>query len=384
MSLCYVLVWLLCTHVDHTVFTKTFVSGEWSCWTDFSECSVTCGEGVRKRTRNCVLQGMLADGCEGPSESLEPCYVPCQNTDTGWEGWTDWSACDKDSQKRRTRKCTVERCVGPEVESVPCFETNRIGKHRVQRDPSGGSNTTTMRATVIRLIIYAFVFRRFRRERVERLVVFDVRAVVLGGRVVGVRRVLRAAETAEAEAAEQSSLHHHQTEPVRDRAHEGLPRARETHAVVHQTVDGDGAAARQRHDAEAVQQDGRLRDGHHQTEQPRAGQRARDEGQRLGTREVLLTRETRPRATGRPLVGRAHTLTVIIRMSYTRTRGSLLRPLLSRFVSSRLVIFTGLRLKSFSSAGLFFFLRLSSHVSVTFRFTIEIQGNGVRWISTRQ
>lgn len=102
--------------------------GEWSCWTDFSECSVTCGEGVRKRTRNCMLQGIQAEGCEGPSESLEPCYVPCQNMDMGWEVWSEWSDCDKDSQKHRSRRCTLERCLGPEVESVPCFETNRIGK----------------------------------------------------------------------------------------------------------------------------------------------------------------------------------------------------------------------------------------------------------------
>lgn len=106
------------------------LSGEWSCWTDFGECSVTCGEGVRKRTRNCMLKGVLAEGCEGPSESLEPCYVPCQNTDIGWEAWSDWSVCDKDNRQQRTRRCSSleQRCLGPEIESVPCFETNRIGK----------------------------------------------------------------------------------------------------------------------------------------------------------------------------------------------------------------------------------------------------------------
>lgn len=107
-------------------FTGAIIAGVWSCWTDFGECSVTCGEGVRKRTRNCTLAD---DGCEGPSESLEPCYVPCQNVDAGWESWSDWSACDHQHNRRqRTRRCTLERCLGPDVESVPCFETNRIGK----------------------------------------------------------------------------------------------------------------------------------------------------------------------------------------------------------------------------------------------------------------
>jgi len=103
--------------------------GEWSCWTDFSECSVTCGEGVRKRSRNCMLKGVLVDGCEGASESIEPCYVPCQNMDTGWEDWSGWSACDKDNLKHRTRRCTMGQCLGPEVDSVSCFETNQIGKY---------------------------------------------------------------------------------------------------------------------------------------------------------------------------------------------------------------------------------------------------------------
>lgn len=72
---------------------------------------------------------MIADGCEGPSESLEPCYVPCQNIDMGWENWSEWSVCDKNNQKQRTRRCALESCVGPEIEYVSCFEANRIGKH---------------------------------------------------------------------------------------------------------------------------------------------------------------------------------------------------------------------------------------------------------------
>lgn len=110
-----------------------YVLGEWSCWTDFSECSVTCGEGMRKRTRNCMLKGMIADGCEGPSESVESCYVPCQNKDISLEDWSEWSSCDKNNQMHRTRRCTLEHCSGPEVEYVSCFEdnNNRIGKHKI-------------------------------------------------------------------------------------------------------------------------------------------------------------------------------------------------------------------------------------------------------------
>lgn len=79
-----------------------------------------------------MLKGVISDGCEGPSESLEPCYIPCQNKDMmGLEEWSEWSPCDKDNQMHRTRRCTLERCLGPEVESVPCFDANRkIGKEK--------------------------------------------------------------------------------------------------------------------------------------------------------------------------------------------------------------------------------------------------------------
>lgn len=142
--------------------------------------------------------------------------------------------------------------------------------------------------------MFSFWSLRSRRE-FERLVVPDLCAVIFDGRLVGVRRVLRAPKTAQAEIAQQSALHHHQTEPVRDRAHEGLSRAGETDAVVHEIIHGvcggDGTTTAARYVTEAVQQDGRLRDGYHQTQQSQSGQRAHhaDQPSRLGPREVFLT-----------------------------------------------------------------------------------------------
>lgn len=113
--------------------------------------------------------------------------------------------------------------------------------------------------------------------------------VVPDGRHVGRHRVLRVAEAPEAEAAQQPALHHHQAEPVRDGADEGLPDAGQADAVVHQ-VDHGGRATRQRHAAEAVQQDAGLRDGHHQAQQPQPGERAHaHQPPGPGAGEVLLT-----------------------------------------------------------------------------------------------
>lgn len=134
----------------------------------------------------------------------------------------------------------------------------------------------------------------------ERFGRVGVPGVVPDGRRADVRRFLRVAETAQAQAAQQSSLHHHQAEPVRDGADEGVPgTGGQADAVVHETVDGRGPSpqrqrrhGRRRYAAQAVQQDGRLRNGHHQTEQPQSGQRAHanQPRPRPGTGKVFLTR----------------------------------------------------------------------------------------------
>lgn len=57
-------------------------SGEWSCWTDWSECSVSCGVGYKQRSRQCMVpnnKGLEGSGCEGSALSQEPCEMPsCQ------------------------------------------------------------------------------------------------------------------------------------------------------------------------------------------------------------------------------------------------------------------------------------------------------------------
>lgn len=98
-----------------------------------------------------------------------------------------------------------------------------------------------------KLIDYISFCREFKQLRV-----LDLFAVVLDGRHVDGHRVLRVAETAEAQVAQQSTLHHDQAESVRDCAHEGLSRASQTDAVVHKIV--DGVSATQWNHAKTVQQ----------------------------------------------------------------------------------------------------------------------------------
>lgn len=53
--------------------------GEWSCWTDWTECSVSCGIGYKQRSRQCVVvnnKGVEGSGCEGSALAQEPCEMP--------------------------------------------------------------------------------------------------------------------------------------------------------------------------------------------------------------------------------------------------------------------------------------------------------------------
>ncbi|KAL1461636.1 hypothetical protein WDU94_013512 [Cyamophila willieti] len=106
--------------------------GEWSCWTDWSQCSVPCGKGFRQRTRSCLAANNKqteGTGCEGPSVSQEPCEMsPCQSS-SGWESWGPWSDCTKDNTQTRYRKCRTsnpgpELCQGEDSDTRDCRELN--------------------------------------------------------------------------------------------------------------------------------------------------------------------------------------------------------------------------------------------------------------------
>ncbi|CAH1796574.1 unnamed protein product [Owenia fusiformis] len=115
------------------------VHGKWSSWTAFSECSLTCGMGLRTRTRVCDEIVPAHDGydCFGSSIDTVPCELnKCAVVNGNWGPWQEWTKCSttcgKGAQSRirscdnpspanggsfcpklntQSRPCTLEDCV---------------------------------------------------------------------------------------------------------------------------------------------------------------------------------------------------------------------------------------------------------------------------------
>ena len=77
----------------------------WAVWSPWSSCSVSCGEGGRRRGRDC---SPLTRGgtCDGEPSQEESCGQPC----AAWSVWSPWSQCSNScGPGRRTRE---RRCEG--------------------------------------------------------------------------------------------------------------------------------------------------------------------------------------------------------------------------------------------------------------------------------
>ncbi|XP_052263932.1 coadhesin-like isoform X2 [Dreissena polymorpha] len=72
------------------------VHGNWSDWSTWSCCSVTCDVGLRKRSRTCTYPKPDRNGdyCFGDSFENAICLTePCSNRNGGWSTWESWQAC---------------------------------------------------------------------------------------------------------------------------------------------------------------------------------------------------------------------------------------------------------------------------------------------------
>ena len=104
-------------------------NSEWTKWSDFSSCSVSCGKGIRKRQRTCKdLQGKTVQSCSGNSTEIITCTRGQCPVNGGWTSWSSWSICDVFNCKRyRKRNCTEPKpqfggaeCQGEATDKMSC------------------------------------------------------------------------------------------------------------------------------------------------------------------------------------------------------------------------------------------------------------------------
>ncbi|CAH3019170.1 unnamed protein product [Porites evermanni] len=118
------------------------VDGGYSPWSDFGECSVTCGEGVQQRERRCdspqpLFGGKSCDKLElGPSIETKACVLDSCPVNGGYGQWSEFKDCSVtcgEGVQQRERKCDnpepqfggktcAEQELGPDVETQTCHK----------------------------------------------------------------------------------------------------------------------------------------------------------------------------------------------------------------------------------------------------------------------
>ncbi|KAE8282176.1 Adhesion G protein-coupled receptor B2 [Larimichthys crocea] len=68
------------------------VHGLWEEWSSWSLCSVTCGRGTRTRTRKCVNEGGVV-ACGQPDIQTKLCNIAVCPVEGQWLEWGPWSKC---------------------------------------------------------------------------------------------------------------------------------------------------------------------------------------------------------------------------------------------------------------------------------------------------
>ena len=125
-------------------YVECEVDPEWTPWTQWSDCSKTCGGGQIKRARKCVVpRGRAlsqltgrAKTCEGAATMVLFCNLDPCGPDANWASWGEWSTCDLPcggGEKSRNRECVAldpytnknPRCPGAGNERQGC--NNQVG-----------------------------------------------------------------------------------------------------------------------------------------------------------------------------------------------------------------------------------------------------------------
>ncbi|XP_043919805.1 adhesion G protein-coupled receptor B3 [Protopterus annectens] len=105
------------------------VHGVWEEWSPWSLCSYTCGRGQRTRTRTCIPPQYGGRLCDGVETQHKACNIALCPVDGQWQEWSSWSQCSvtcSNGTQQRVRQCTAashggSECRGPWAESRECY-----------------------------------------------------------------------------------------------------------------------------------------------------------------------------------------------------------------------------------------------------------------------
>ena len=108
------------------------IHGKWSAWSQWSECSTSCSSGIKSRTRTCSnpLPRQGGETCVGNSTETEGCLTLLCPIHGGWGDWSNWTDCTTtcgNGTKSRYRNCDNplpqhggEYCTGDSRQSEHC------------------------------------------------------------------------------------------------------------------------------------------------------------------------------------------------------------------------------------------------------------------------
>ncbi|XP_017556421.1 adhesion G protein-coupled receptor B3 isoform X3 [Pygocentrus nattereri] len=104
------------------------VHGVWEEWSPWSLCSFTCGRGHRTRTRVCTPPQHGGRACDGPETQSKLCNIALCPVDGQWQEWSAWSDCSvtcANGTQQRKRQCSAaahggSECRGHWAESREC------------------------------------------------------------------------------------------------------------------------------------------------------------------------------------------------------------------------------------------------------------------------
>ncbi|KAL4618071.1 semaphorin-5B-like [Arapaima gigas] len=100
------------------------VKGAWSCWSSWSQCSVTCGGGHYQRTRSCSDPAPAGGGDICIGLHTEEALCNTNLCEAGWTAWSDWAPCEDTGLQLRSRTCQdpgAGHCPGNSTERRDCL-----------------------------------------------------------------------------------------------------------------------------------------------------------------------------------------------------------------------------------------------------------------------